>query len=622
MGKEQLDSAPAKARSRMLLRGESTVASIGLALAFILLCAVGASAWWAVRTHRVSAHNAEVQRLQAVVSMLVNSAESMLNTEELSSLRRLVADTAREHNLSTCTIKLPDGRVLASSDFSNVPAGKLVMDLPKSWSAAGNPLNESETISDRSMSVDRRLTVVGHGVAQLHVQAPIDVSLSSFWEVQAGLGVIGAGAMIALLAVYRHSRARLRAVGAIREALLAIQAGEGASGALAISSDLGAEASAWNQILSQSEKLKHDEVAERARESLGDRRRGKSDLDEACDAMAQGIVLIDDKMRCKYANGAAGVFLQTERNQLAGADVREFVKNDTVKDLLDRWADGAVRQRTTIEAERGDTQLGDGGVLRWSLRPVRREDSGAAMLVIEDITQQRVAEEARHAFVAHATHELRTPLTNIRLYIETALDEGENDAILRCKCLNVINSESRRLERIVKDLLSTAEIEAGSFTIQRDDVHLDELFTELAADYEAQAAEKKIDLKFNLPPKLPVIQADRDMVVLALHNLISNALKYTPTGGSVQINVEADENQLHVDVVDTGIGIDEADQQRLFEKFYRAQDKRIASITGSGLGLALAREVVRLHGGDINVQSKIDEGSTFSMTIPGSADAA
>lgn len=605
----------------MLLRGESTVASIGIALAVILLCAVGASAWWAIRTLREDAQHAEADRIRAVVAMLADSAESMMNAGELSAVRRLVADAAREHGLDQCTIMLPDGGVIAASDFSKHPSGKLVMSLPDRWSAGLNPPADQTAVTQTTLTIDRPLTITGHGLAALHVQAPIEVSVSRFWGAQAGLGVIGAGSMLALLLVYRHSRARLRAVGAIREALLAIGAGEGASSALAISADLGAEASAWNQILDQSDKLRHDKVAERARESLGDRRRGKSDLDEACDVMTQGIVLVDEKMRCKYANGAAAVFLHADRDQLHGADVRQFVKTENVKTLLDDWASGRVRQRTTIEAERGDAHFGE-GVLRVSIRPVRREDTGSAMLVLEDITQQRVAEEARHAFVAHATHELRTPLTNIRLYVETALDDGENDAVLRAKCLNVINSESRRLERIVNDLLSTAEIESGSFSIQRDDVHLDALFAELQADYEAQAAEKHLDVTFNLPPKLPVIQADRDMITLALHNLISNALKYTPEGGKVQINVDPGEHSLTVDVIDTGIGISDQDQERLFEKFYRAQDKRITDITGSGLGLALAREVVRLHGGDITVQSAIDHGSTFSMTIPGAADAA
>src|SRR5205085_9683262 len=119
------------------------------------------------------------------------------------------------------------------------------------------------------------------------------------------------------------------------------------------------------------------------------------------------------------------------------------------------------------------------------------------------ITQQRVAEEARNSFVAQATHELRTPLTNIRLYVETAIEEGEGNPATRAKCLNVINGEARRLERIVGEMLSVAEIEAGSFKINKDEVRLEPLFQELQADYQQQAADKRIDLRFNLPPKYP-----------------------------------------------------------------------------------------------------------------------
>jgi signal transduction histidine kinase len=130
------------------------------------------------------------------------------------------------------------------------------------------------------------------------------------------------------------------------------------------------------------------------------------------------------------------------------------------------------------------------------------------------------------------------------------------------------------------------------------------------------AAEKHISLEFNLPPKLPVIDADRDQLSLALHNLINNAIKYTAEGGRVIINVDVDGGYLRVDVIDNGMGIPESDIERIFQKFYRAKDSRLAEITGSGLGLALAQEVVRLHGGEIEVQSQLDKGSTFSMTVP------
>lgn len=169
---------------------------------------------------------------------------------------------------------------------------------------------------------------------------------------------------------------------------------------------------------------------------------------------------------------------------------------------------------------------------------------------------------------------------------------------------------------MVSDLLSVAEIEAGSLKIQRDDVRLDELLREIESDYQQQAKEKAIAFEFRLPPKFPVIQGDRDKLAAALQNVVGNALKYTPTNGSVTVAAEVSAGLLSVEVIDTGIGIAPQDQARVFEKFYRAQDKRVAQVTGSGLGLALAREVVRLHGGDITLESQLDHGSTFTVTLP------
>jgi signal transduction histidine kinase len=264
-----------------------------------------------------------------------------------------------------------------------------------------------------------------------------------------------------------------------------------------------------------------------------------------------------------------------------------------------------MQGRTIVEVQRDDA--GGKGVLRFIVRPVRREDWGVAMIVIEDITQQRMADEARNAFVAQATHELRGPLTNIRAYAEMALDEGKADPAVQANCLSIINQETFRLDRMVGDILSIAEIEAGTLTLKRDDVRLDELFPELQADYAAQAKDKEITIAFDLPPKLPVMKGDREKIALGLHNLIGNALKYTPSGGQVRV---------------AGIGMTEDDMQHVFEKFYRAKDRRVAKVKGSGLGLAIAREVVRMHGGDIIVRSELDKGSAFTLTLPVGGESA
>jgi signal transduction histidine kinase len=260
---------------------------------------------------------------------------------------------------------------------------------------------------------------------------------------------------------------------------------------------------------------------------------------------------------------------------------------------------------------------GGGSVLRVTVRPLRKEDSAVALVVIEDVTQQRVADEARNSFVAQATHELRTPLTNMRLYLEMLLEDGgAEDAKKRADALNVISQEARRLERIVGDMLSVSEIEAGSMKLNRDDVRINTVFQEIEADFREQAAAKEIKLRFDLPPKMPVLMGDRDKIVMALHNLVGNAIKYTPAGGEVTVRVSEEKGNLTVDVTDNGIGIREDEREKIFEKFYRAKDRRITNITGTGLGLAIAREVVRMHGGDVTVRSQLDKGSTFTMTLP------
>src|SRR5205814_1190634 len=178
--------------------------------------------------------------------------------------------------------------------------------------------------------------------------------------------------------------------------------------------------------------------------------------------------------------GAAAVLLRTKREELVGGDLSKFLQVESVLRAVKEVATGN-RRRSVLDVERHDDA--DSGVLRFSIRPVRREDSASAMLIIEDVTQQRVAEEARNSFVAQATHELRTPLTNIRLYVETAIEEGEGNPATRAKCLNVINGEARRLERIVGEMLSVAEVEAGSFKINKAEVRLHALVNEVEHDF-------------------------------------------------------------------------------------------------------------------------------------------
>ena len=596
-----------------LVRGESAVASVGIAGAAILLAALAACGWWTLQQVRLAQVEARQQQAQVVGSLLSQSAEPLLDSGDLTAVRRLIIDAGRNYGLSRCRIVLSEGQIIADAKPSQIN----VRILPKSWSAG---VAEVPAPDPSVASLSFPLRIQGHGGARLEIAQSLIDPHWVFWEEQSGIALIGAIALSMLLLVYRRSRARLGAVGVIREALLEMNAGETAHETLIVDADLGAEATAWNRMLNDQQQMKKRATVERTIERLDARRGIRSDSDAAWDAIPQGLVLVNADLSVRAANGGAAVLLKRRREEIPGCQIGQIIKDEKVLDAVQSIINGVTQRPVVVESQRnGDAGI---GVLRFSVRPVRKDDTASAMLIIEDVTQLRVAEQARNSFIAQVTHELRTPLTNIRLYVETAIDDPSDNPAVRSNCLNIINQESRRLERIVGEMLSVAEIEAGSFKVRRDDVYMDVMLGELEADYAAQAAEKNITLKFVLPPKLPKLQGDRDKIALALHNLIGNALKYTPADGQVTIAADVRGNQLVIDVADNGIGIKPEEAEKVFDKFYRSGDSRVEKITGTGLGLTLAREVVRLHGGDVTLQSEINRGSTFTATFPVPAEAA
>ena len=407
---------------------------------------------------------------------------------------------------------------------------------------------------------------------------------------------------------------RLKEVSALAEAVRVAAGGERDSCMLLVDERAGELGRAWNELVTRDgafsgERSKFDS------DQRGDDRGSADGMLAACDAMWQGVVLVNRACDIVYANGASAVFLGVDRAELVGSDLCEVIGDASVADAVREVAEGKVRRRKILEV---DSTLAESSrrVLRFGIRPVRREDEGIAIVQIEDITQQRIAEESRQSFVAQATHELRSPLTNIRLYLESAMDEAASTPTERAEALSVINAESLRLERVVSDMLCVSEMDAGSMGISRDDVRLDALFRDIEAANAPAARAKHQKLSFDLPPKLPVMLGDRDKIASALQNLVGNAIKYTPDEGRIDVQVVVDGSWIAIDVADDGIGIAEEEHDRVFERFYRSADERLVGIEGSGLGLGLARQIARLHGGDITIESSVGSGSTFTLRMP------
>jgi signal transduction histidine kinase len=278
----------------------------------------------------------------------------------------------------------------------------------------------------------------------------------------------------------------------------------------------------------------------------------------------------------------------------------------------------AFKQRTVVvELERAGE--GPRRVLRVTRSPLfagPSSEQDCHVWTLRDVTQQKLADEMRTQFVDTATHELRTPLANIKAYAETLALQEMVDLEEQKDFLNTINAEATRLARFVDDLLSVSSMEIGSLSLNRTATDLERLFKGVIGKVKPQMTEKDITFETQFPEKWPEPELDKDKFAATLVNLLGNAVKYTPAGGRVALGVKATGGQLQISVEDTGIGISKEDIPKLFDKFFRSSDPRVLEVTGTGLGLSLANEIVRLHGGRISVESELNKGSTFLVTVP------
>lgn len=455
------------------------------------------------------------------------------------------------------------------------------------------------------------IAVTGAGYLVLtHEPEPLFRSLGVAVADEAGLLAVGGLGLAAWVFGAWVLRDRLRVLLHVRGALAAYAGGERDGGTLAISAD-SPMGRAWNGVLDWRQDMQDEAVLQRIASA------GTSSDDGAgkayCDALWQGVLVVDEHLMVRYANGAAAILLRKKRDALENSDVRHALTDESVLKTIVGAVETGSRQRQVQDV--GDAADCNANVLRYSVRAIGHDKERRVLVVIEDVTQQRVAEHVQHAFVAQAAHELRTPLTNIKLYIDQLIEE-DLSAEERGTALNVLNQESSRLDRLVSDMLSISEIQSGQLNAEMGDVRLAPMFESLKADFGAAANEKQLTLDFEMPPKFPQVVGDREKLDVLMHNLLGNAIKYTPSGGSVRVAVREETGRLIVEFIDTGIGIAEEEQDRIFERFVRANDTRVRDITGTGLGLALASEIAKLHGGTIKVHSELDVGSTFTFWLP------
>ncbi len=343
-------------------------------------------------------------------------------------------------------------------------------------------------------------------------------------------------------------------------------------------------------------------------------------LARAMRGMPVAWVITDTDGLIRFVGPAAcGILGIDESGGHIGADLTDLLglrdpHDESAGEALDQLL-GSIRMVTQRRAlQVGSRQL----FLRITRsRLAGRSGDGEGMAwVLTDETQQRLTTEARDQFVMTATHELRTPLTNLQAYAEALQEQDGIDFEQQKEFCNIITSEANRLGRLVDQLLTVSQMEAGSMTANRHELEMLPMVEYATDQMRSQAEQKRMKLTSKLSAKLPTVFGDRDKLQAALVNLIGNAVKYTPEGGEVLVSCTAEDRWIRIEVQDNGPGIPEEEHEKVFEKFYRGDATRDSEQRGNGLGLAFSREIARLHGGDIDVDSTVGQGSSFTLRLP------
>jgi len=346
----------------------------------------------------------------------------------------------------------------------------------------------------------------------------------------------------------------------------------------------------------------------------------KDRVEAIIDNIGDGIMVTDSVGRIILVNQTMANLMKFSRQEVIGKTINDCFyakdKEEILSFIEKNQFYGNVFSHKNLEITLKQSE-GE-NIVRLSYQPLLSPEESVTgnILLAKDITVHKMAQQNQSDFIAHVSHELRTPLNTIKSYVEMLMDDEVSSRETKLEFFNTINEETDRLARLINNLLNISKIEMGSLMINRDMVKPREFFEDIFRSVENQAVVKCIKREFILPDKLSALVIDKDLARVAILNVLGNAIKYTPEGGAITFKAEEDEDHIRIDISDTGYGISEEEIPRIFDKFFRSADEKIKAQTGNGLGLALSREITRLHGGDIAVSSEIGRGTHFTLTLP------
>lgn len=514
---------------------------------------------------------------------------------------------ALRHQLGVrITLLGADGRVLSETERDNASEIENHAQRPEIEAArdtgTGRATRYSATLGQTMMYFARRVDEPDQTVAFVRVAMPVtEVQTQAAHLHRLVWGTAGATAGLTLLLAYVLAARVARPLREVAEGAQRIAQGDyGHKVYLDRGDEVGTLARAFNHM-----------SAELARQFV-QLDEDRQQLRAVLSSMVEGVIAIDAGQRILFANDRAGLMLEFAAKQAPDRKLWEVVRQRPLQDLVRRVLNESHGTSESLECGGPSGKTFAVHVTQLPGEPVR-----GAVLVFSDTTELRRLERLRQDFVANVSHELKTPLSVITACVETLIDGAVDDVANRSRFLSSIGEQSGRLHALILDLLSLARIETGAEALLLEDLPLEKAVRGCLERHQERARTKGQQVEVAPPEGEPVIaRADEEAAREILDNLVDNAVKYTPAGGTIRLRWWSAQETCCVEVCDTGIGIPESELPRIFERFYRVDKARSRELGGTGLGLSIVKHLAHAMQGSVRAASEVGKGTTFTVTLP------
>jgi two-component system, OmpR family, phosphate regulon sensor histidine kinase PhoR len=347
----------------------------------------------------------------------------------------------------------------------------------------------------------------------------------------------------------------------------------------------------------------------------------KSRMGVLINHISDGVMATDMQRRVALANPAFLKMIGHQGESTVGKSVTDLIRNESLLQVIDKALSMPAEEFGEVTEEFAEGALAPTEETVIAVRCVPFRDrlhrNLGTVTVMHDITALKKIDQMKSDFVSMVAHEIKSPMNSVLALVKVIQDGLAGDLTEKQQeMLGRISEKIRSLADLSAELLDLSRIESGLITMEKERLQLEPLLREQVSFHEAKARAKNLKLSLDPLPGLPPVLANKRSIEEVFSNLISNAIRYTPEGGSMTLSGGVEKDYVRISVKDTGFGIGKEDQDRIFERFYRVKNDQTRFITGTGLGLAIVKSIVDAHNGMIKVESEAGRGSTFHVHLP------